>query len=153
MPNLWGTAISLAAARTIVVRALAHARSSDFPPMTVVVLDTAGELVAFAREDGSSLLRGRIARAKAGGAPNMGVGSRSLAARAAAHPAFINSVVALADSDLVPAAGGVLVRDDDNNVIGAVGVSGSLPDDNEACAIHGIAAAGLRADPGAADPT
>jgi uncharacterized protein GlcG (DUF336 family) len=83
----------------------------------------------------------------------MGVGSRSLAARAAAHPAFINSVVALADSDLVPAAGGVLVRDDDNNVIGAVGVSGSLPDDNEACAIHGIAAAGLRADPGAADPT
>jgi uncharacterized protein GlcG (DUF336 family) len=42
---------------------------------------------------------------------------------------------------------------DDNNVIGAVGVSGSLPDDNEACAIHGIAAAGLRADLGAADPT
>ena len=36
---------------------------------------------------------------------------------------------------------------------GAVGVSGSLPDDDEACAIHGIAAAGLRADPGAADPT
>jgi hypothetical protein len=47
----------------------------------------------------------------------------------------------------VPAAGGVLARDDDNNVIGAVGVSGSLPDDDEACAIHGIAAAGLRADP------
>ena len=56
-------------------------------------------------------------------------------------------MVALADGDLVPAAGGVLVRDDDNNVIGAVGVSGSLPDDDEACAIHGIAAAGLRADP------
>jgi uncharacterized protein GlcG (DUF336 family) len=79
----------------------------------------------------------------------MGVGSRSRAARAAAHPAFINSVVVLH----VPAAGGVLVRDDDNNVIDAVGVSGSLPDDDEACAIHGIAAAGLRADPGAADPT
>jgi uncharacterized protein GlcG (DUF336 family) len=47
----------------------------------------------------------------------------------------------------------VLVRDDDNNVIGAVGVSGSLSDDDEACAIHGITAAGLRADPGAADPT
>ena len=42
---------------------------------------------------------------------------------------------------------------DDNNVIGTVGVSGSLPDGDEACAIHGIAAAGLRADPGAADPT
>jgi uncharacterized protein GlcG (DUF336 family) len=45
MPNPWGTAISLAAARTIVVRALAHARSSDFPPMTVAVLDAAGRLV------------------------------------------------------------------------------------------------------------
>ena len=153
MPNPWGTAISLAAARTIVVRALAHARSSDFPPTTVAVLDAAGQLVAFAREDGSSLLRGRIARAKARGALNMGVGSRSLAARAAAHPAFIHSVVALADGDLVPAAGGVLVRDDDNSVIGALGVSGSLPEDDEACAIHGIAAAGLHADPGAADPT
>src|ERR1700730_16123813 len=153
MPNPWGSAISLAAARTIVVRALAHARSSDFPPTTVAVLDAAGQLGAFAREDGSSLLRGRIARAKARGALNMGVGSRSLAARAAAHPAFINSVVALADGDLVPAAGGVLVRDDDNSVIGALGVSGSLPEDDEACAIHGIAAAGLHADPGAADPT
>ena len=145
--------VGLGAVGTIVDQALAHARGSDFPPMTVAVLDAAGQLVALARADGSSLLRGRIARAKARGALNMGVGSRSLAARAAAHPAFINSVVALADGDLVPAAGGVLVRDDDNNVIGAVGVSGSLPDDDEACAIHGIAAAGLRADPAAADPT
>jgi len=145
--------VGLGAVGTIVDQALAHARGSDFPPMTVAVLDAAGQLVALARADGSSLLRGRIARAKARGALNMGVGSRSLAARAAAHPAFINSVVALADGDLVPAAGGVLVRDDDNNVIGAVGVSGSLPDDDEACAIHGITAAGLRADPGAADPT
>ena len=152
MPAHGPVAITVSDARTIVVAALKHARSGQRPPMTVAVLDTAGELAAFAREDGSSLLRGRIARAKARGALNMGVGSRSLAARAAAHPAFINSVVALADGDLVPAAGGVLVRDDDN-VIGAVGVSGSLPDDDEACAIHGIAAAGLRADPGAADPT
>ena len=145
--------VGLGAARTTVDQALAQACGSDFPPMTVAVLDAAGQLVAFAREDGSSLLRGHIAIAKARGALNMGVGSRSRAARAAAHPAFINPVVVLADGDHVPAAGGVLVRDYDNNVIGAVGVSGSLPDDDEACAIHGIAAAGLRADPGAADPT
>src|SRR5260370_4837932 len=109
-------------------QALAHGGGRDFPPMTVAVLDAAGQLVAFAREDGSSLLRGRIARAKARGVLNMGVGSRSLAPRAAAHPAFINSVVALADGDLVPAAGGVLGRDHDNNVIGAVRVLGGFPD-------------------------
>jgi uncharacterized protein GlcG (DUF336 family) len=145
--------IDLARARTIVDRAIAHARSNEFPPMTVAVLDTARRLVAFAGEDGSSLLRERNARGKAHGALTMGVGSRGLVARAASDPALVNSVVALADGDLVPAAGGVLVRDDDNNVIGAVGASGSLPDDDEACAIHGITAAGLRADPGAADPT
>ena len=149
MSNSWGTAISLAAARTIVVRALAHARSSEFPPMTVAVLDAAGRLVAFAGEDGSSLLRERIARGKAHGALNMGVGSRSLAARAASNPAFVNSLVSLADGNLVPVAGGVLIRDDNDTVIGAVGVTGHLPDDDEACAIHGITACDLRADPGA----
>jgi uncharacterized protein GlcG (DUF336 family) len=147
MSNPCGTAISLAAARTIVVRALAHARSSDFPPMTVAVLDAAGRLVAFAGEDVSSLLRERIARASAAGALNVGVGSGSLAARAEARPAFINSAVALAAGELVPVAGGVLVRDDDD-VIGAVGVSGQLADGDEACGLRGIAAAGLRADPG-----
>ena len=113
MSNPCGTAISLAAARTIVVRAPAHARSSDFPPMTVAVLDAAGRLVAFAGEDVSTLLRERIARASAAGALNMGVGSGSLATRAEARPAFINSAVALAAGELVPVAGGVLVRDDD----------------------------------------
>jgi len=49
--------------------------------------------------------------------------------RAEARPAFINSAVALAAGELVPVAGGVLVRD-------------------EACGLRGIAAAGLRADPG-----
>jgi uncharacterized protein GlcG (DUF336 family) len=149
MSNPLGTAINLGAARTIVVRALAHARSSDFPPMTVAVLDAAGRLVAFAGEDGSSLLRERIARGKAHGALNMGVGSRSLAARAASNPAFVNSLVSLADGNLVPVPGGVLIRDGSDAVIGAVGVSGHLPDDDEACAIHGITACDLRADPGA----
>jgi uncharacterized protein GlcG (DUF336 family) len=149
MSNPWGTAINLGAARTIVVRALAHARSSDFPPMTVAVLDAAGRLVAFAGEDGSSLLRERIAFGKAHGALNMGVGSRSLAAQAASNPAFVNSLVSLADGNLVPVPGGVLIRDDNDAVIGAVGVSGHLPDDDEACAIHGITACDLRADPGA----
>jgi uncharacterized protein GlcG (DUF336 family) len=139
MSNPCGTAVSLADARTIVVRAPAHARSSDFPPMTVAVLDAAGRLLAFAGEDVSSL-RERIARASAAGALNVGVGSGSLATRAEARPAFINSAVALAAGELVPVAGGVLVRDDD--VVGAVGVSGQLTDGDEACGLRGIARRG-----------
>src|ERR1700758_2167242 len=78
--------IDLTRARTMVDRAIEHARSNDFPPMTVAVLDAARRLVAFAGEDGSSLLRERIARGKAHGALNIGVGSQSLAARAASDP-------------------------------------------------------------------
>ena len=146
--------LNLGQASTIVEHALRHARELDLPPMTVAVLDAGGHLVAFAREDGSSLLRERIARGKALGALNMGVGSRALAGRAAAHPAFINAVTALAEGNLVPVPGGVLVRAafpeqaGAGEIIGAVGVSGDRPDLDEACAVHGIEAAGLPADPG-----
>ena len=149
MPAHANRGITLNDARTIVQAALEHAWSAQFPPMTVAVLDTAGVLVAFAREDGSSLLRERIARAKAHGALHMGVGSRSLAARAETHPAFVNSLISLAGGDLVPVPGGVLIRDENDGLIGAVGVSGHLSDDDEVCAIAAITAAGLRADPGA----
>jgi uncharacterized protein GlcG (DUF336 family) len=136
-------------ARVVVETALAHARSRDFPPMTVAVLDAGSHLLAFGREDGSSLLRERIARGKAGGALNMGVGSRALAGRAASHPLFISSLIALAEGELVPVPGGVLVRDLNGDIVGAVGVSGHLPDSDEECALRGIAACALRADPGA----
>lgn len=136
-------------AAAMVERALAHARDNDFPPMTVAVLDAGGRLISFGREDGSSLLRERIARGKAHGALNMGVGSRSLAGRAKSHPDFVNALVALADGDLVPVPGGVLVRDAEENIIGAVGVSGHQPDNDEDCAIQAIRACDLRPDPGA----
>ncbi len=140
--------ITLDQARTVVDHALQHAREQALPPMTVAVLDAAGNLVAFAREDRSSLLRERIARGKAHGALNMGIGSRALAARAESHPHFINALVALAEGNLVPVPGGVIVRDQSGDIIGAVGVSGHLPDDDEACAIAGIDAASLRPDRG-----
>ena len=42
--------ITLDRARTIVDQALAHAHGNDFPPMTIAVLDSAGQLVAFVRK-------------------------------------------------------------------------------------------------------
>jgi uncharacterized protein GlcG (DUF336 family) len=148
IPSKESLMITLEQAGNIVDEALAHARRGDLPPMTVAVLDSAARLVAFAREDGSSLLREDIAQAKARGALNLGVGSRSLATRAATHPHFITAVTALAQGDLVPVPGGVLVRDTTDRIIGAVGVSGHLSDADEDCAVHAIAACGLRPDPG-----
>src|ERR1700737_4244356 len=144
MPDARAARIDLASARTIVDRAIGHARSNDFPPMTVAVFDTTARLVAFAGEDGSSLLRERITRGKAHGALNMGVGSRSLAARAASNPAFVNSLVSLAEGNLVPVPGGVLIRPSNDAVMGAVGGSGHFPDDDEACAVPAITACAWR---------
>jgi uncharacterized protein GlcG (DUF336 family) len=140
--------LELSRATTIVDGALKQARSLTLHPMTVAVLDAAGCLVAFKREDGSSLLRPEIAQAKAWGALGMGMGSRSLAQRATVAPAFINSITALANGRLVPVPGGVLIRSKDNSIIGAVGISGDMPDKDEACAIIGIEAAEFVADPG-----
>jgi len=141
--------IDLAHATTIVDQALEHGRSLGLPPLTVAVLDAAGCLVAFKRQDGSSLLRPDIAQAKAFGALALGIGSRAIAARAAAAPAFVSAVNALAGGRLIPVPGGVLIRSSSKAIIGAVGITGANSDQDEACAVAGIEAADLIADTGA----
>lgn len=46
---------------------------------------------------------------------------------------------------MVPSPGGVLIVNGENTVIGAVGISGDIGDNDELCAIAGVEAAGLRA--------
>ena len=141
--------IDLAHATIIVDQALAHGRSLGLPPLTVAVLDAAGCLVAFKREDGSSLLRPEIAQAKAYGSLAMGMGSRAIAQRATVAPAFVSAVNALAGGRLIPVPGGVLIRSRDKVVVGAVGITGATSEQDEACAVSGIASAGFTADTGA----
>jgi uncharacterized protein GlcG (DUF336 family) len=141
--------IGLDSAVTLIDGSLKHARGLGLQPMTVVVLDAGGCLVALKREDGSSLLRPRIAQAKASGALGMGMGSRALAKRAESHPAFMNAIIGLADGMLVPVPGGVLIRSAAGSILGAVGISGDHSDKDEACAVAGIEAAGLIGDTGA----
>lgn len=143
--------IDLASATVIVDKALAQGRTLGLPPLTVAVLDAGGCLVSFKREDGSSLLRPEIAQAKAWGALGMGIGSRAIAQRATVAPAFVSAVNALAAGRLIPVPGGVLIRSSGKSVIGAVGITGATSDQDEACAVSGIEAAGFTADTGA-DP-
>jgi uncharacterized protein GlcG (DUF336 family) len=143
--------IDLVHATVIVDEALSKGRTLGLPPLTVAVLDAGGCLVSFKREDGSSLLRPEIAQAKAWGALGMGIGSRAIAQRASVTPAFIAAVNALAGGRLIPVPGGVLIRSGGTSVIGAVGITGATSDQDEACAVAGIEAAGFTADTGA-DP-
>ncbi|MFF4300376.1 heme-binding protein [Streptomyces sp. NPDC001601] len=128
--------------------ALAHGRALGCHPLTVAVLDAGGHLLALKREDDSGILRPQIAQAKAWGALGMGAGSRGLAARAADAPAFFQSLTTISDGRIAPVPGGVLIRDSEGHVIGAVGISGDHPDRDEACAVHAIESAGHVADAG-----
>ena len=146
MPSL-----TLSQASVIVDAALAAAREMSLAPMTVVVLDAGGHAVALKREDGSGILRVEIATGKAWGGLGIGAGSRVLADRIGTGPAgeaFVGAAAMASGGRLVPVAGGVLVRGTGGAVLGAVGVSGDLSDKDEACAVAGIAAAGLTPDTG-----
>ena len=141
-------ALTLAQASTIVDVALKKGRDTNCAPLTVAVLDSGGHLVAFKREDKSGILRFDIAFGKAWGALGMGFGSRALAGRAAKTPQFFTMLAAASGGRMISNPGGVLIRDSAGDVIGAVGISGDNADNDEKCAIAGIAAAGLTADPG-----
>jgi uncharacterized protein GlcG (DUF336 family) len=140
--------ISLAQASAIIEITLQKAAELKLKPLTVAVLDAGGHLKALARQDGTSTLRPAMAQGKAHGAVAMGLGSRALFKRAQEQPFFIQSVNALCDGSLVPVPGGVLVRDAAGVIVGAVGVTGDTSDNDEACAVAGIEAAGFTADPG-----
>jgi uncharacterized protein GlcG (DUF336 family) len=145
------TLLTLVQATHIVDEALAYGRRHQFAPLTVAVLDMRGCVVALKMEDGSSLLRPEIAVGKAWSALGMGVGTRSLAARAQKVPSFFTALAVLAEGRLVPVPGGVLIRSEAGEILGAVGASGDNSDNDEASIVAGIEAAGLRADPGVPD--
>ena len=141
-------ALTLNLASRIVDAALAAARKQTLKPLAVVVLDGGGHDIVLKREDGCGILRVDIARGKAWGALGMGLGSRDLARKAEQNPRFFAALAAASGGRVIPNPGGVLVRDAAGDVIGAVGISGDQSDRDEACAIAGIEAAGLRADAG-----
>ena len=140
--------VTLAQASTIVDAVLKKARELKQMPQTVVVLDTGGHVVCAKREDGSGIVRFEIAVGKAYGSLGMGWGSRTMMERAAQNPNFLTSIVVASGGRLVPNPGGVLIRNANNQVLGAVGISGDTGDNDEIIAVAGIEAAGLKADPG-----
>ncbi len=142
------TTINLEQARVIIDVALKKGHSIDLKPLSVAVLDAGGHLTAFEREDGASNLRFKVAFGKANGALAMGIGSRALFKRAEEQPYFVGALNGLTDGALVPVPGGVLVKDAEGAIIGAVGVTGDTSDNDEICAVAGIEAAGFNAETG-----
>lgn len=137
------TPLTLEQAQALIAAALAKSKAMGYKPMGIAVLDAAGHLKAFASEDGASMFRFDIARAKAWGAVGMGVSSRKLAERAKDNPNFFVSLAATAEGKFLPQTGAVVIRDAQGHLLGAVGASGGTGDEDELICMAGVAAVGL----------
>jgi len=137
--------LTLVQARQILDAALATSKEKGYQPMGIAVLDASGNLKAFVSEDGASMFRFDIARAKAWGAVGMGVSSRTLGERAKGNPNFFVSLAATAEGKFLPQTGAVVIKDAQGKLLGAVGASGGTGDEDELICMAGVAAAGLQA--------
>lgn len=142
MPSL-----SLDTANRMIAAAIDYARKEGFKPMTFCVLDTGGHMVSAQRQDGSGNLRYEIAFGKAWGALGVGHSTRWLMEDLGARfPLFVQSMMPASNGRVVPMLGGVLIRDGDGVLMGAMGATGELAAKDEAVVIHAIRSCGLVAD-------
>jgi glc operon protein GlcG len=125
--------LSLEQARACIARGIDRARELGFE-VAVAVVDDAGHLVACDRMDGALWVTPEIARAKANAAAGFRASTLDLEERFTRRMLFADNVATLGDYAFVFGKGGVPVVQG-GRVVGAVGVSGAVPADND----HAIA--------------
>lgn len=133
--------LTLTQANALIDAAYADALQRGLKPLSVAVLDAGRNLIALQRQDGAPPLGPQLAIGKASGALGLGVTSRRLGEMAVERPHFIAALGEL--GPMVPAAGAIVICDAEGTVIGAIGVSGDVSDNDEACALAAIASVGL----------
>ena len=136
--------IPLQQAQDLIAAAHQHAVTLGVP-VTVVVVDEGGHLVALGRMDGAFALSPQIAEAKAVGAAVWYRDGASLKELREARPAFFEAVGHLTRVPLIPGLGSVILRDG-GRVLGAVGVSGGSSEQDLECALAGLRAIGLESE-------
>jgi glc operon protein GlcG len=125
--------VSLQQARACIERGVERARQLGFL-VAVAVVDEGGHLIACDRMDGALWVTPEIARAKANAAAGFRASTLDLEERFGKRMLFADGVTALGEYAFVFGRGGVPLVED-GRVVGAVGVSGAVPADND----HAIA--------------
>lgn len=129
--------LTLDTANRMIAAAFEKAGRESMKPLGISVLDAGGHLVAFQRQDGASFLRLGISQAKAYTALGLQMPSRGFAQMAEDRPNFAGSLNGISGGMMAASAGGLLVEVA-GAVIGAIGVSGDLPDNDEVAAQAGL---------------
>jgi uncharacterized protein GlcG (DUF336 family) len=138
--------LTLEAARKIIAVALATARAHKMLPLAVLVVDAGGHPVAFEKEDGAPAGRFAIAHGKANACVMMGAPGSVLQGRAVSDSAFSGALTSVYGGNYLPRKGGVLIRNGQGTIIGALGVTGDTSDNDALCGVAGIEAVGLVAE-------
>jgi uncharacterized protein GlcG (DUF336 family) len=126
LPNAYGPPIPLAAAQRVAAAAIAKAAANGWT-IAVAVVDPAGELVCFAKMDGTQLGSIDVAIGKARTSARFKRPTLAFEERLPASPAILGL------PGVLPLRGGLPLLADDL-VVGAVGVSGALPAEDATCA-------------------
>ena len=125
--------LTLAAANKCVERAVAKAQAEFKRPICVSVCDANGFLVAFSRMDGAPIRSIQISRSKAYTATRMGIATDEFLARLRNDNVEIGYYC---DPLMTALPGGNLLKDKSGAVIGAVGVSGLKPVEDQVITEH-----------------
>lgn len=140
--------LTLEVAEHVAAAALVAGHRTSPDALAVVVLDGGGHVKVVKREDGCPFLIATVAHAKAYGSVALGRPSGVLAQFGLAVPNLIPALAAMTGGQVMPAHGGVLIRNAAGEILGAVGVSGGAAEHDEKAAIAGVRAAGLVPEPG-----
>ena len=138
--------ITLKQAERIIDAVIERGAVLNCRPLAAIVVEPGCKVKAFKKEDGASMIRFEMAFGKAYAALSLGRSSKLVRERAVERPIFMRYLIAASDEQIFPEGGGMLIRADDGEVIGAVGVTGDTEDRDEELAVHGIHAAGLKTD-------
>src|SRR5712672_858914 len=140
------TALTLDHANRIIAAIIKRGQEINCRPLSVLVVEPGCKVKAFQKEDGSSMIRFEMAFGKAYAALAMGRSSKLVKVRAEEKPIFMRYLSAATGDQLFPEGGGLQIRNEAGEVIGAVGVTGDTEDRDEELAVYGVRAIGLKTD-------
>ncbi len=145
------TMISLEQSNRIIEAIFARGHELSCRPLSVVIVEPGAKVKAFQKEDGSAMMRFEMAFGKAYAALALGRSSSLVRVRTEERPLFMQYLMRASSDQIFPEGGGMLIRDNEGEVIGAVGVTGDTQERDEELAAHGIRAAGFKTDEDCAD--
>lgn len=105
-------------------------------PMSVSVVDESGRLVFYARQDGAGFFTFDTSRAKAMAAASFKRSTMEITENKDQNPLLWYSLPSVVPAQALPSPGGVPVFKD-GHVIGALGMGGGSPQEDQDCALAG----------------